>query len=177
MEIALRLLHRHGLAAVTMRRVAGELGLGTMTLYTYVEGQQGLYRAMVSYGFEMLHQACRDASTLETEQSWRGGARSYLRFAVENPNLYRLMFENPTIRSEPQLLAGGFQPLLDKVTAQLAAKGISGSELSREARRAAGRYWIPLHGLAMLAIAGRLGVLETSADLLLEDLLQRVAPS
>jgi len=43
-EIALRLLHRQGCRAVDDAAGGGELGLGTMTLYTYVEGQQGLYR-------------------------------------------------------------------------------------------------------------------------------------
>lgn len=176
-DVAIKLLHRYGLDAVTIRRVAGKLGVGAMTLYTYVEGQHGLQRDMVRRGFEMIGEHCCASSTLATEHSWRGGAKAYLDFAVQNPNLYKLMFDVPMAKDDADLLHGGFQPLLDRVTEQLSCSGISGQRLSREARAAAGRYWISLHGLATLAIAGRLVVLEGDLDQLLDDLLPRVAPT
>ncbi len=148
-----------------------------MTLYTYVDGQRGLHRAMVRRGFEMLGEHCCQASTLVTDHSWRGGARAYVSFAVENPNLYKLMFDVPMQSDDEDLLHGGFQPLLDRVIEQLSTRGHTGKQLEREARAAAGRYWIGLHGLATLAIAGRLVVLEGDLDHLLDDLLERVAPT
>jgi AcrR family transcriptional regulator len=174
---SLDLLHEHGRSALTMRRVASELGVGAMTLYTYFESQEALWRAMVRRGFELLHQQCEAASTLDTEQGWRGSARSYLRFALEHPNLYKLMFDTPMAEDDSDLLEGGFEALLDKVRARLVDQGESGAALSRHARRAAGRYWIALHGLAMLAIAGRLSVLGDDVDTLIDDLLARIAPT
>lgn len=44
---ALRVVAREGLEALTMRRVAAELGVGTMTLYTYVPGRAELLDLMV----------------------------------------------------------------------------------------------------------------------------------
>jgi len=38
-ETALDLLRRRGPQDVTMRRVAARLGVGAMTLYTYIDGQ------------------------------------------------------------------------------------------------------------------------------------------
>lgn len=176
-DVAIKLLHRHGPDAVTIRRVASKLGVGAMTLYTYVEGQHGLQRDMVRRGFEMLGEHCCESSTLTSEHSWRGGARAYLSFAIENPNLYKLMFDVPMASDDADLLHGGFQPLLDRVIEQLSCSGLAGKRLEREARAAAGRYWIGLHGLAMLAISGRLVVLEGDLDHLLDDLLPRVAPT
>jgi AcrR family transcriptional regulator len=163
-----------------MRRVAGELGVGAMTLYTYFPNQQALRRAMIRRGFELLYQRCDAASTLDTPAGWRGGARSYLQFALDHPNLYKLMFDNPMSEDDGDLLEGGFEALLAKVRPRVADQAEPTEHqqsVNREARRAAGRYWIALHGLAMLAIAGRLTVLEGDLDEILDDLLPRIAPT
>jgi hypothetical protein len=69
------------------------------------------------------------------------------------------------------------QPLIDKVSRRLAQRrGLEGQELEREAMASAGRFWIGLHGLASLAISGRLGVLGGDLQRILEDLLERAAP-
>lgn len=47
-DAALRILQRDGLDAVTMRRVATELDTGPASLYVYVDGRDGLCRAMLN---------------------------------------------------------------------------------------------------------------------------------
>ena len=175
-QAALKLLDKKGLCAVTMRAVADSIGVGAMTLYTYVDGQHGLHREMVGRGFEMLNCGCAENSTLGTKEGWRGGAQAYLRFAMENPNLYKLMFDHFMADDDKDLLYGGFQHLFDKVKERMCCTEHSDEKLSRIARARAGRFWIALHGLATLAIAGRLEVLEGGLDELLDDLLQHVAP-
>lgn len=180
MAASLELLQAEGLSAVTMRAVAARLGVGTMTLYTYIEGQHGLHREMVRWGFERLNGQCAEHDEpchQPTKEDWLEGARLYLRFAVENPNLYKLMFDHPMDAEDDDLLRGGFQPYLERVTDRLARQGVvCMEELPKEARRQAGRMWITLHGLAMLAIAGRFKVLEADLDDILADLLPRVSP-
>lgn len=175
-QTALKLLHRKGLEAVTMRAVADTLGVGAMTLYTYVDSKQGLHREMVRRGFEMLNRGCAERSTLGTAERWRGGGMAYLRFALDNPNLYKLMFDQFMAEDDADLLHGGFQHLFDKVRDRIACSKPQIEDLDRAARASAGRFWIALHGLATLAIAGRLVVLEGSLDHLLDDLLEHVAP-
>jgi AcrR family transcriptional regulator len=46
-DAALAILKSHGLQAVTMRRVAGALDTGAMTLYVYDSGREGLLQAML----------------------------------------------------------------------------------------------------------------------------------
>ncbi len=176
-EAALGLLDGEGPDAVTMRRVAGRIGIGAMTLYTYVDGQHGLRLAITRAGFDQLNGCCEDACTLETTGDWSGGAKAYLRFALEHPHLYRLMFDTPMSEDELDLLSGGFEPFLAMVTERMAETGLTGDELAREARAAAGRHWIGLHGLAMLAISNRLQVLEGSLDEVLDDLLPHISPT
>jgi len=149
-----------------------------MTLYTYVQGQEELRQAMIRRGFAMICAACRAHSTLDGQLKWWGGARAYVDFAQQNPNLYRLMFSDPVADSpgDERVLRDGLQPLLDRVRERLAERGLTGEELRHQAMAATGRYWICLHGLASLAIAGRLNVLGNDLDSLLADLLDRVAP-
>ncbi len=178
-DVAIRLLQRKGLKAVTIRNIAERLNVGTMTLYTYFESRDELRQAMTQRGFELLAGGCQEASTLGTEQGWRGGARYYLQFAMDNPALYKLMFATDAASSDTdeQILHRGFQPLVDRVREQMAARGMTKGQIDREALAAAGRFWIALHGLASLAIAGRLSVLNASHDALLDGLLERVAPT
>lgn len=177
-DVALELLGQHGLDHVTMRNVARRLGIGAMTLYTYIEGQDQLRREMARRGFEMLRGGCDSASTLNTTDDWRGGSLSYIRFAMEHPNLYELMFSLPTAKggADPELLMGGFRHLFEKVRERLERGGLRGEQLDQETVRSAGRFWIAIHGLASLAIAGRLVVLGGEVDPLLDDLLDHVAP-
>lgn len=177
-EHAIRLLTRHGPDAVTMRRVAGSLRVGTMTLYTYVDGQDGLQRAMTERGFEMLHQQCAQRSTYETDQSWIGGAMSYIQFAIEHPNLFKLMFDVPMSDDDDiKVLQGGFAGLHEVVKQRLQKTGTPMDALDAEAKRLAGQYWIGLHGIATLAVSGRLAVLDQSLENLLADMLKRIAPT
>lgn len=173
---ALRLLHEQDMSAVTMRGVAARLGVGTMTLYTYISGQDALRQAMIRRGFDVLGESCCQASTLDTDGSWQGGARAYLQFARRWPNLYMLMFADPIAAGDEDILAAGFQPLQDIIAEKLEADGLTGDKLRREARRRAGRYWISLHGLASLVITNRATVLEGTIDDVLDDLLEHVKP-
>ncbi|XAM00373.1 TetR/AcrR family transcriptional regulator [Phycisphaeraceae bacterium D3-23] len=191
-DLALHLLTDEGPDALTMRRVARELGVGAMTLYTYIDGQPGLHRAMVQRGFDIIHHNC--ATACETQQAqkaqadyaedgsggWSGGARAYVQFATQHPNLYRLMFDTPVDANDEQfdqLMHGGFQGLHTVVRERLEAQGLKGKLLDTETRKLAGRYWIALHGLATLAIAGRMQVLHGTLDEVLLHLLEAVAPT
>jgi AcrR family transcriptional regulator len=178
-EAALDLLSRRDLEAVTMRAVAARLGVGAMTLYTYVSSQQQMRREMIRRGFEMLNNSC-DQSPAEhpVENDWRYGAELYVNFALANPNLYRLMFSTSSITGDDlELVRGGFQTLLDHVREELCRQGVQGRDLQQQASEKAGRFWIALHGLASLVIDGRLSIIGSDLSALLDDLVRRVAPN
>jgi AcrR family transcriptional regulator len=62
-EAALRLIDRHGREALTMRRLAQELGIGTMTLYGYVSTREELLDGV---GGILLHRLAHDVDSTET---------------------------------------------------------------------------------------------------------------
>ncbi len=173
---AIALLHEDGLDSVTMRRLADRLGVGTMTVYTYVDGQEQLRREIIRRGFRMLKSSCQASKTGSAEHSWHTSARNYIDFALAYPRLYQLMFATPIPDDDAgrQLLDEEFAPLIERVREQL---GGSADVSDRQVRAAATRYWIAIHGLASLAIAERLPFLYGSLDEVLLDLLERVAPA
>lgn len=178
-EVALDLLQRRGLEHVTMRRVAHRLGIGAMTLYTYVDGQDALRRELTRRGFEMIHDTCeRYGKARQPDGGWIEGARTYLDFARQNPRLYELMFSIPltSTPADREIFDAGFQPLIDLVKQRLSARQLPPDELDLLAHKQAAVYWVGLHGLATLAIAGRLDCPECRPDDLLVDLLDRIAP-
>lgn len=71
----------------------------------------------------------------------------------------------------------GVQPLLDRVREQMVLQGATGPYLEQKVHRAAGRFWVALHGLATLQAANRLEALDMSADELLDELLHSVSPT
>ncbi|MEM6332967.1 MAG: TetR/AcrR family transcriptional regulator [Planctomycetota bacterium] len=178
LQTALTLLREAGPDAVTMRGIAQRLGVGAMTLYTYVDSADNLHQLMIRRGFETLHQTCCSAGQANPNAAnhWRGGAEAYLQFAQAHPNLYRLMFESPLPESDHDLLEAGFSGLLMHVTQRLAQTGVQEPDLARQARTEAGRYWLCLHGLAMAIIADRTSLLHGSIDDVLTNLLDHAAP-
>lgn len=177
-SVALDLLEDHGIGELTVRRIAQKLGVGAMTLYTYVPNQDDLRRELIRLGFEMLHHHCAAHSTVEADGSWLAGARAYLDFASSNPNLYTLLFTHPLgdDRQDHQLLEAGFRPLVDRVRSQLQRRGIAPDALDAEAVERAAIYWVGLHGLATLTISGRIGHCDCDAADLLPKILRRIAP-
>ncbi|MFK7790911.1 MAG: TetR/AcrR family transcriptional regulator [Phycisphaeraceae bacterium] len=181
-KVAFDMLQDDGEDAVTIRRIAAAIGVGAMTLYTYVDGLEDLHRHIIARGFEMIHHNCCSASdsTRKHDHDWMPGARAYVQFAIQNPNLYHLMFATPVDPDDEQfdqIMQGGFAGLHQVVRDRLATSGLTNKKLETETRKAAGRYWIALHGLATLAIAGRMQILHGSLDDVLQHLVDAVSPT
>ncbi len=90
---AKRLLEEEGVEALSVRRLARELGTSYQLVYTLFGGKQGLLGALFESGFESLEAACL---ALPPSDSAPGDlanlALVYRRFALEHRELYALMF-------------------------------------------------------------------------------------
>src|SRR3954466_5055153 len=146
-----------GWAAVTMRRLAAELGVTQPVLYSAFPGRQALIDAVALGGFGDLAAALEaaDASPLAR-------MRAYLDFAAAHPRVYEAMFSMPSglhfaaeDTPEPLRLAfAGFHeafPDADGTRAEVA--------------------WAAVHGLATLQAGGRLRASHVQARL---DLVHRM---
>lgn len=77
-QTAIELADKKGLAAVTMRRVADQVGVTTMALYRYLPGKEALIDAMV--------QAAMGLPPRHSHDDWRAGLEQWARD-------YRAVFE------------------------------------------------------------------------------------
>lgn len=89
---ALRLLEQHGLAQLSMRTLAAELGVTPNALYRHVANKAALEYALADAAGHLLLDALQQALTGEdTLGVILAGARAYLGFARARPAVYEVM--------------------------------------------------------------------------------------
>lgn len=150
------LLDEGGVPALTLREVARRTGVTPAATYRHFADKEALLVALAVQGFEEFHAVMRAAH--EGNPGAAGAAFAhmgvaYVRFAVEHPGLFRLMF-GPAVADRsrsPELLA---------TIAASTALFQSGQKGSARAKTfdpvAALQAWATVHGLATLAIDGML---------------------
>lgn len=150
-----RLLADEGAGAVSLRRLADEVGVSTQAVYTLFGSKQGLIRAMHREGFATLDRhlaAVAHDDDLTTHL--RALALAYRASARAKPHLYDVMFACPFPEFEPddddQWLALG---TLERVRKALHAHRSAGHDPDRLTLQ----VWALAHGLASLELQGALG--------------------
>jgi TetR/AcrR family tetracycline transcriptional repressor len=97
-ETALSLGDKEGLEAISLRRVARELGVTPMALYRYVDSKEGLLTAVSERVFEEFELPA------ESDEDWRKDfkalARSLRRLLVTHPSVTALFSSHPAEISE-----------------------------------------------------------------------------
>lgn len=103
-HLARQLLEREGRDALTMRRLAGELGIRAPSLYKHLPGKQAIELALIEAGLaEMgaaLHASVQPGS--DREGAARDLLAAYRRISLAQPNLYRLATGGPLPREQLQ---------------------------------------------------------------------------
>lgn len=92
-DAAIRLADAGGLAAVSMSKVAAELGVTTMALYRYVEAKDDLYVVMLDQAFGLPPEVSESADWRERITTWAEAFQAALR---EHPWILQVpVFEPP----------------------------------------------------------------------------------
>ncbi|UUU43904.1 TetR/AcrR family transcriptional regulator [Streptomyces sp. NBC_00162] len=118
LEAALRVVDDEGLDGLSMRRVAGELGVETMALYRYTPSKDDLLDGLVENLFIELEQELdsaasavsilRDEAALPWREALLGIARAMYRVALAHPHVIPLVavrpFTVPMARRPPAVL-------------------------------------------------------------------------
>jgi AcrR family transcriptional regulator len=142
-RVAREVAASEGWAAVTMRRVAAEIGVTQPVVYSaFSGGRQALIDAVAVGGFGAIAAALE---AVEPEPLAR--MRAYLDFAVGQPHVYEAMFSMPS--GLPFGDGSGPEPLRRAFAA--VQEAFPGPDVTR-----AEVAWACLHGLATLQISGRL---------------------
>ena len=167
-EAALALLAEGGAEALSLRGVARRAGVSAMAPYRHYPDKEALLAAVAAVGFDGLRDVLRraDAAAMP-EAALVAQAVAYVRYAEENPALFRLMFGPPRAGAHPALQAAG-ETAYAVLAARVAAQGPVDAD--RDARALG--CWSLVHGLASLLLDGRLGDKTTAPR---DDLTRRVA--
>ena len=140
------LLEAEGPAALSLREAARRAGVSHAAPYRHFPDREALLAALAAQGFEALGEQLR--ATGETGARAIGVA--YLRFALAQPQRYRLMFGVALSLSAHADLRRAAEDAYNAL-----ARGLPPGD-ARAARASGAAAWALVHGLASLLIDGHL---------------------
>ena len=153
--VALEIFVEEGLEALTMRRLAKELGVSAMTPYNYFENRQEIVQEILDRAYGKFATSQREAidQWAEPMENLKKLGEAYLRFSIDHPLQYSALFTVHKQKPFQSMERRGeaFLPLFDTVT-QLVEAGV----LEGDPGLIAHLLWSGKHGLISLKIAGRL---------------------
>lgn len=158
LDSAVALVGEVGAQAFTLREVARRADVSHNAPYRHFRDKDDLLGAVAAQGFERLttsmQNAMEDAHT--PAERLRLAGRGYVQFALDHPQHILVMFDSPVVHeTRPEYgeaARRAFQTLLDAITAVQAARELPAGDPLPFAIAA----WAGVHGLAKLAISGRL---------------------
>ena len=92
-EAAVKITRTKGIDAVTAREVGATLGVSSRPLFTYFDTVEELKREVYLYAKNLYKEYVENG--LKAEIPFLGVGQQYLRFAKEEPNLYKYLFLTP----------------------------------------------------------------------------------
>jgi len=146
----LRAVETRGADAISLREVARAVGVSATAVYRHFPDKRALLTALAADGLRRLGQVQEEAAAAagNLTEAFSASGRAYVRFALDNPGLFRLTFTHPEV---------GIADPSDDAAARLlhdhALRLAGGDEPA--ARTIALQAWALVHGLAMLMLDGR----------------------
>jgi AcrR family transcriptional regulator len=167
LDASLDLIRKTGAGAFTMREVARRAGVSHNAPYRHFRDKEELLAALAAEGFDYLTVAMTKAAEPASGalDRFRLSGRGYVEFALRYPQHFTVMFEFPwKFDSYPQTRAAG-ERAFGTLVCNVEACQAEGVLPPGDARPFALLAWSMVHGVAKLAIGGRLPMSEP-ADVL-----------
>jgi len=169
---ALTVFGREGYRNFSLRAVAREMNLTAPALYRYVDNKDQLLAEIRAEGFRRLEESF--SKIADSRSSPLNKARKLIRvaldFAVDEPDLYRIMYElDQGEAPAPQWVRDDRGTAFD-VASAVAADFVADGHVDIDPLELVHLWWIGLHGLAGLGLAKQLDM-GKSRDELVEPLI------
>ena len=154
-DAAAKLFLEEGEAALSMRRLAAEVGCSPMAPYRHFADKEALIAAIRAQAFGRLADAL---DGVEQDRRHRAAdiGEAYVRFARENPAAYKLMFDlaQPDEAAFPELAAAAARARVSMsgYVRELVEAGV----LVGDPVELGYVFWAAIHGLIVLDLAGRI---------------------
>jgi AcrR family transcriptional regulator len=166
---------REGFGALSMRKLADAIEYAPATIYLHFESREDIARELCVRGFQQLLEFLAPAARVEEPvERLTAVARAYVRFGLEQPATYRLIFmEDPKLTKalfgEGQDDAGAraFALLVTPLEELKAAGRLA---VDADSRQLAEVLWAGVHGIVSLKLTCA-GFQGTEADVLTSTLV------
>lgn len=164
-EEGLRLVSQGPVEALSLREIARNVGVSATAVYRHFPDKAALLGALCAVGDERLADAFEKAMARAKpgRDAFNAMGRAYVRWALANPSLFRLMMSADSGKALAEDSRG--RKMLTQGIAELS--GDKASKAQQDIQRL--RAWSMVHGLAMLMLDGL-----APAD---EKLIERVVDS
>lgn len=149
-----------GAEGLSLRRLAGDLGVSPTTPYRYFQDKDEILAALRAQAFDRfaasLERAYDRSGAADALQRAQAVARAYIDFALGDPGAYRLMFDTAQGDEEryPDLARAGERAkrTMTRHVHAMIEEGI----LDGDADLIGHVFWSAMHGLLMLRLAGKI---------------------
>ncbi|HEX2849979.1 MAG TPA: TetR/AcrR family transcriptional regulator [Acidimicrobiales bacterium] len=161
------ILVAEGLHAVSLRRVAGSLGVTAPALYAHVIDKRDLLQGIVEQEIDDLLRRFDSVADTDPTERLRTMCQMYVDYALQNPDLFRAMFLfRPELTAEPRgdepaLGSRIFGAFLDAVR----DASSRGSIRDGDPQLGALTVWSSVHGVVTLLLSGPPVGVDTKAEL------------
>jgi AcrR family transcriptional regulator len=156
-DVAAHLFYTRGPQGFTLRELAAELGVSPMTPYRYFKDKDAILAAVRARAFIKFSRALEDAYTGPGDAPARASAagEAYIRFALEDPTSYKLMFDlSQDDAAYPELAQAAERARL--TLTQHIHPLVEAGILEGDPVLIGHVFWAMLHGAVMLRLAGKL---------------------
>ena len=183
LEAAERLLRTEGIAALSTRRVASEVGVTAMAMYRHFRDKDALLQALIAAGFARWEARLADAVTTPSARGKIVNAiAAYRDFALREPRSFELMFlvPRPGIPLAPESLRATPSSSFTAVIAAVQTCMADGELVAGDPSQTILMVWALAHGLLALHFTGRFGFDEAlfrrRYDAAVQLMLDRLTP-
>jgi AcrR family transcriptional regulator len=152
-DVSRAIIEDEGVERLTIRRIAETISRTQPAVYAHFSSKDAILEAVVTDGFTALAERLKGAAR-GGKTSLTGIATAYLRFGLERPRLYDVMFVGPPAIA---FAAGAATPIpaqqaFNVIAAAVAESGVAPAQTETVTEV----VWASLHGLVTLSITRRL---------------------
>ena len=170
---------KYGYTSITMRKIAQEIGHSPGSIYLYFKNKNEVFFELFNEGFRLLYNQqlnVMKSGISDPFERLTAMGKEYIRFALENPEYYDLMFmmPNPEKFGENAKSGKGAKESFGMMSFDLFREIVkdcvdAGYYKGVDANTAAFAIWSFAHGIVSLVIRKRLPVQKDQVPKLIED--------
>lgn len=160
LSAARALYQKHGADGVSMRKVADAVGLTAPAIYRHYKDKDALLDAIAEAGFAVFETyLARMFAVRSPIRRIEIAAQAYLDFALDQPQLYELVFltPRPNLRRFPRDFAAGRSRTGEMLRQQVEECMKTGVFAADDPLETALSIWAYAHGLVVMYRTGRFG--------------------